>query len=531
MIKKGIVLKTFIFTTVLITSVMLVSMGVLYFTLPDYYFYLKEKGLNENSNVLAQELSNAESMEKCVELIASFATKNNVDILPYDANGYFIADMSSQFILLNESGRFMLRVKVIEDNVFYNAEPSNEKNVFNEAETTSKGIVRSHGITIGLEPVTAEGIEPGMSVLEAKRMPAYSSFSDVALTRKSSFSDISLTREIGGPHIGSVYIISNLQPIDEAKSVILSLTPYLLAFDILIALAAAYFYAKRISRPILAISGAATRMQQMIPGTVSNIRTDDELGELSLNLDNMYVSLCANIEKLQEEMTAAHQLEQSKTDFMRAASHELKTPIAALNGITEGMIDGIGIYKNKEKYLTESKKLIDRLSQLVNEILNASAVDNINDAVSFEPVDISLIIRKALKGYSLFIEEKNLRVSFEPFDFVCHTDKQILLNAISNLISNAVKYTDTGGEIKISFSREQDSGVLAIENQCGNISDDELQKLFEPFYSRSYSRDRSKSGTGLGLFIVKRNLERLNILYKFENTQSGVRFCMTFKNT
>jgi len=99
------------------------------------------------------------------------------------------------------------------------------------------------------------------------------------------------------------------------------------------------------------------------------------------------------------------------------------------------------------------------------------------------------------------------------------TDEAVLYRALSNVISNSVRYTPSGGEIRVSAT----DNCMLIENQCDPIPEDEIAKLFEPFFTRSQSRDKTQSGSGLGLYIVKRSLERLGMSCHAQSSELGLR--------
>lgn len=292
----------------------------------------------------------------------------------------------------------------------------------------------------------------------------------------------------------------------------------------MISLLASYFYAKRITKPILQISEKAERMQMLQLNIACDLNTKDELGDLSRNIDSLYRSLCMNIETLQSEMHKISQMEKSKTDFMRAASHELKTPIAALNGMLEGMIDNIGVYKDKEKYLKESQSLIQKLGGLVNEILFATKLDEIGQEEIQEEINIGSLIKEILQNHQFMIREKELYIQYpmEKLRYICN--QKAFRVVLSNVISNAVSYTHKGGTIAIFYECQENTRILSIENQCDPIAEDDLEKIFEPFFTLEYSRDKKKSGTGLGLYIVKKNLEAMGMKYAFRNIENGVKF-------
>lgn len=513
--KKGIALKTFLFTSILIALVVIISFAGLYFVLPDYYSYTKRNKLEANTERLVRSLEGDATKEECAELITVFASENNAEVMAFDSQNVPILDMSSPFIMMSGNRRVKMTVELL------------ESDMKGFTTTSVKGIATPNAEEIERDGTT----DIKVAHKNDDNIVWFYTSTGTVTGATSSLPVITFSHgDIHNTSAGDISIIvtSTLQPIDEAKDVIISLIPFLLFVDIIIALIAAYFYSKRLTDPIIRISDAASQMQLLTPDIVSGVRTNDELGELSENLDVMYKNLWSNMEELQIEMKRVEELERSKTDFMRAASHELKTPIAALNGITEGMIDNVGVYKNKEKYLEESKRLIKQMAVLVSEILSASKLDNIDEAMDIEQIDVQDVLSEALSRHELIIEEKRLSVSAADFNYIYKTDERMLLNVLSNIISNACKYTNEEGKVIISFAVGAGEAVLSIENECQPIPEEELDKLFEPFFTLNYSRNRSKSGTGLGLYIAKRNLDRMNLAYKLENTGLGVRFSIVF---
>ncbi|MDR3239133.1 MAG: HAMP domain-containing histidine kinase [Clostridiales bacterium] len=496
MIHKGIAFKIFLFTAALIALAVIVSLGILCFILPDYYLRSKTAAIQKQADLLAHALSASRTEEDCASLIKDFAAANNAVVLAL--KGGEMLPLSSPFLSLGPPSQ--MRV------FFKTAAASGETDAILE---------RFENIRIAGSG--AAGFSEADDQIAGPRFMT------------SIQQQMILDKPIQNSLMDRVRIVCTMQPVGEATQVIISLTPYLLILDLLIALPAAYFYARRLTKPILRLSAVASQMRQMAPGAAgatgaAGIYSRDELGDLSRSLDLLYQSLCANIETLRQEKETVNQLEQAKTDFMRAASHELKTPIAALNGILEGMIDGIGVYKDRNKYLLECKNLISRLTGLVNEILNAAAMDAVEEKFSRDPVDIDILLSNALEEHRVLAEGKNLRVALDLLPCQVNTDEVIFYHTIINLVSNAVKYTPAGGLIQISLNPE----VLSIENECEPIPPDQISKLFEPFFTLSYSRDKKRSGTGLGLYIVKRNLERLHMTYSMKNSDLGLQFNIFF---
>jgi two-component system sensor kinase Ihk len=488
--KKGIVRRTFFFSALLTIVVIAVAFSILYFTMPGYYRKIKEIKLADSLHALTSSLAQAGSEEECAALISKFSETNNVSVLAFDQNDAVLPTLSTPFVSLQGAQNVGLFTQKTEQS---------------DGKQTYLVLIRSR------KPAGAQDDLPELML---------------KWTPQSAAETMTLHGEIGTALIDNIAVSGTLQPIDEAKDVILSLSPYVLVIAVLIGVILSGIYARQISKPVLAISDAAVRMQNMEDDAASVVHSEDELGQLSDNLNALYRSLRSNIAQLQTEMDKVQHLEQSKTEMMQGAGHELKTPIAALNGMVEGMIDNIGVYKDKEKYLLECKKQIHKLSMLVEEILGASKVDILGgDAVS-EAIDIDALVHTLLEEGGELIRQKKLSVQIDLPPTAIKTDPAVFGKAVSNLIANAVRYTPHGGNIAITACPEGETLLFSIENDCAPIPDDEIDKLFEPFYTRDYSRNKVESGTGLGLYIVQRSLERLGIPYKAESTESGFKITM-----
>ncbi len=492
LLKKGIVRKTFLFSALLTVLVTFAAFAVLYYTMPGYYHKTKKEKLQESLHTLTVQLISAQTEASCAALISQFSDENNVNVLSFDKDDVLLPALSTPFASMPG----------LKDTLFISS--------FEQIESESDGR-QNYSILIRNNENKADD------------MPAHVMFK---ISTANASHTMTLQGSVGTDYIDHVLVSGTLQPIDEAKEVILSLSPYVLIIAIFIGIILSWVYAQQISKPILKISDAALRMQRMEPKAVSNIRTKDELGQLSINLDALYASLRKNIAYLQDEMEKVNRLERSKTEMMQSASHELKTPIAALNGMIEGMIDHVGSYKDKEKYLLECKKQVDKLSLLVNEILGASKFDIADDELVYEELSVNELLEHILDENSHHINEKRLNLLTETPPVHIKTDPGIFRRVLGNLISNAVRYTPVNGRIFLSIYEDGHNRYLSIENECDFVPEEELQKMFEPFYTRSYSRSKTESGTGLGLHIVRLGLERLNIPYKAVSTDLGLKITM-----
>lgn len=553
-IKSSIMYKMFAFTFALITAILLVSFAALYFIMPRYYVYMKEKEFNKNYKQLVETV-NQSAIEEIPRIVFNFSNENNATVIIIDLNNEIVKELSSPFLRFIESAEFMIQyVPESEDNINQISIVKNNENneIIEEVNPQLSIAIAEKQPQEGFSASATEYAQEKIySLDEAESLKIYvrednydstehiytpsndngiNGFWGIANPVASQYqSVISYSTDIKNNDIlKTINATITLQPVGEAQKVILSLIPYLLVFDILITLISTYFYSRRFTGPILKISETAVEMGNLSKQSLSNIRTNDELGMLSENLDHMYLNLCHTIDNLENEINKVIRLEESKADFMRAASHELKTPISVLNGLIEGMSDNVGKYADRDKYLEISKKKAEELSVLVDYILNVSALNDVKDTLSYEEINVKEILEGLIKNYEISVKEKNLKLETELSDCIYITDERNLSLVFSNLIKNAVTYTKPSGKITVKLTASQKGGICSIENECTLPEDINIADLFEPFFTASYSRSKNESGTGLGLYIVKKTLETLGFLYEAERTDTGFKFTVIF---
>ena len=227
---------------------------------------------------------------------------------------------------------------------------------------------------------------------------------------------------------------------------------------------------------------------------------------------------------LEDEIRWVRAMEENQRLFFSAASHELKTPIASARALVEGMIAGVGDYKDHPKYLRECIKTLDSQGKLVSEILEIVKLSDKDSSADIEVLDLAQTGSEILAEYrplalqhSLFIEGEFPKISIK-------ANRNLMHRVLSNVIANAVQNTKEGNVIRI-YTTEKKHLRLCILNTGAKIPEDVLPKLFDPFYRIDTARTRGTQ-TGMGLAIVKKALDRMKIPFALENTEEGVLFWM-----
>lgn len=205
-------------------------------------------------------------------------------------------------------------------------------------------------------------------------------------------------------------------------------------------------------------------------------------------------------------------LERIRTDFVANASHELKTPITAIRGLSESVIDDKDIdSETLMHFISRIHSQSIRLSQLVGDLMALSRLEVDFEKKQFSVINMNLLVKNSVKLAEVAIEQKNqkLMVNFSKDNIYVNGDRQNLSQLIDNLIDNAVKYTPENGQISVNLSVENNTTMLLEVSDTGiGISPQYQQRIFERFYRVDKARSRSLGGTGLGLAIVKNIAEK-----------------------
>lgn len=320
--------------------------------------------------------------------------------------------------------------------------------------------------------------------------------------------------------------------IAELQQSFFRIFPLLLMVVLGVSLVVSWLYSRIITKPVLEISRVSEKMSDLHLEWQVNGQRTDELGILGKSLNKLSQNLRAaltDLKKANAELEAdierEKELEQAQLDFFSAASHELKTPITIIKGQLEGMLLGIGAYKDREKYLLRSLGVTQTLESMVYDLLTISRLQTSDSDFKTENLDCIPLIRKYLSDMEDLIVDKDLQIN-------THFSKPITVNAnkilmekvFSNLIGNAVKYSPPKAAINITVQKQQSNYLFSIENYGTHIPEEAIPKLFEAFYRVDTSRSRQTGGSGLGLYIVQKILQQHNSHCNVRNTEDGVEF-------
>lgn len=317
----------------------------------------------------------------------------------------------------------------------------------------------------------------------------------------------------------TVKLLADVAPVTQAKLATLHVLPYTMLGSLLVALIFSYIYSRFVTRPIRQMAAVTTTMQRLEKDARYPVNSSDEIGVLGRNINELYQNLWQTIRSLEYENKRITQLEKEKITFLRAASHELKTPLAALRIMLENMQLNIGEYKDRDQYLAESVAQVDRLAAMVNDVLRSGSVAE--QALRQEKrLRVDKMVAEVVDDYTLLAKTRGMTFAVDVRPTTIRINRDMMRHVISNLVSNAVRHGDAGSVITITCDQHE----LVIENACKPLTKRQLQHIFDPFYRSNATTKQHADSSGIGLYTVKMLLDAKGLDYEFVPHGQGMRF-------
>ena len=478
---------------VILMAVSGVSYGFVTAFMPRSYSDSLNRTLAARAKQLAESLSGY-TLENALSVMEEFSSANQ-----------------SRVVLLDENGGIVREWNGLGDALM----------ITSEIEGSSEGVSEEFASTV--ETMEADNIqtEEGVSMVEQMEQQAMGRY-EVAFK--------------GTDHKYTLFVFGSTQLVNQAVEALGQILPWMLLTVFAVSLLIALFYSRYLSKPVQKLGAASDKMANLDFSVRTDMKRIDEIGVLSRSLDTMAESLDQALSslweanaKLKDEMEQERELDRQRMAFFSAASHELKTPVTILKGQLAGMLEGVDVYQDRDRYLLRSLQVTARMENLIQEMLAVSRVETRGADVRREPVELSTLLVHQLTLDAELMEQRGQRlVSTLTPGITVTGDTSLLGKAIGNLLSNASLYSPEGAEIRVWCGMMQGRTALTVENTGTHIGAEALPHLFEAFYREEASRNRSTGGSGLGLYLVRIILERHGASCSIENTAEGVKATVHF---
>lgn len=376
--------KTFLYTSLIMGIIVILVHSLIYFMLPGFYMTQKQ----EETRLKAEELSailQKVNKKVALDVTQQYAIQHNVNIVLKTATETY----------------------------------------------------RYHGFTpidIYIDPEMADAFDSEKG---------YDGSLEVSVPDSLSSSKIILERVEFINQTGENYqlqMILDVQPVDEAKQVVFKILPYSIVISLLISLLAAYIYSKLITKPVKNILSVIQDMENLKKDSYCKVTSKDEIGMLSESINSLYATLWQTIDSLEQKVEDISKVEMEKVEFLRSASHELKTPLTTLSILLENMTYNIGKYEDRDYYLKQASKTVNQSTKMIQEILSTSNLQTTPLVDSNQLVDVNIVLNDVVESYKILAQAKKIRLNIDLKEECLYEVNELALNKVfSNIVSNAIQ--------------------------------------------------------------------------------------------
>ncbi|MDO4273344.1 MAG: HAMP domain-containing sensor histidine kinase [Eubacteriales bacterium] len=529
-------MKIFLITTAMLVGIAGATYGFVAWFMPLTYSEALNRTLERSAKQLAESLSGYE-LQKAYELLNDFSQAYKSSLILIDSRGEVVYEEMSAF------QQDVYTFSTVEDsdvsmagemNDMDNSPEDNDKILSDsrdEAEAVSGTEQFDLNIVDDMLPVGAQINSVEVTAAESPGAVEERNETSVENLEQRAMGRYPVSFK-GSDQEYTLFVLGSTEQVNQAMGALKKILPWLVLTVLVISVLISVFYSRYLTRPVIRLSRVSRRMAELDFNVRSEEMREDEIGVLSESLDTMSESLDhaltelrdANA-KLKDDMEREREQERRRVEFFSAASHELKTPVTILKGQIEGMIQGVGAYKDRDRYLLRAQEVTGTLETMVQEILTISRMESKGAPIQPKDTDLAELVRIELADLNELFEKKQMNMEINvPPKLIWETDASMMDIVIRNLLVNAVRYSPEKARISVGLSKEGNHAVVRVENSGVQIPQEDLEKIFQAFYRVDSSRNRRSGGSGLGLYIVREILEQHGAAYKIENTASGVQF-------
>lgn len=301
----------------------------------------------------------------------------------------------------------------------------------------------------------------------------------------------------------------------------------------------ASFVSRKFTAPILELNSIAQKMSNLDFSQKYQVDdTEDEINNLGKSINTMseklektIQQLTINNSELEKDIERKSKIDEMRKQFISDVSHELKTPIALIQGYAEGLVENVNAdEESREFYANVILDEANKMDRLVKQLLELMKLEYGKREFNNENFNVVDLINEVIKKCNVMLEENNVSVKFEnDGEIIANADVFYIEQIITNYLTNAIKYSkeiDGEKKIEINILKDEDNKKIRIGvfNTGDNIDDAEMQRIWGRFYKIDSSRNREKGGTGIGLAFVKAIMNNYKNKYGAVNKPNGIEF-------
>ncbi len=293
-----------------------------------------------------------------------------------------------------------------------------------------------------------------------------------------------------------------------------------------------YMVSRNFTAPIKEMANVAQKMRELdFDAKVTNI-TSDELGDLGICINDLSGKLEQTISELKtannelrKDIDQKTKIDDMRKEFLSHVSHELKTPIALIQGYAEGLKENVFDDEDKDYYLDVIADEAQKMSRMVKRLLELNEIEFGQDKLQFERFDVVELLKNLTSSADILFQKKGVTLDFVQEESIyVWADEFMIEEVLSNYISNAVNHVYDGGVVRVSFEQREKDVRIYIYNDGDLIPEEDLDKIWIKFFKVDKARTRSYGGNGIGLSIVSAAMSAHGKDFGVSNKENGVEF-------
>ncbi len=329
---------------------------------------------------------------------------------------------------------------------------------------------------------------------------------------------------------------SALESIQESVSISNRFMAYVGFIAIAVSILLVIGLANRITKPIMELAGISERMKHLDFNAKYTGNDRTEIAILGHNINEMSEALESTISELKtannqllKDIEKKDQIDEMRREFLSNVSHELKTPIALIQGYAEGLREGINDDAESREFYCDV--IIDeaaKMNIMVRKLLTLNQLESGSEVVSMERFDITALIRNYISSSDILLKERDISVRMEDYEAIYVWGDEFKVEEVfMNYFTNAIHYAQGENIIDVKLRSTDQQVRISVFNTGAPIPQDSIGHIWEKFYKVDKARTREYGGSGIGLSIVKAIVESMNQKYGVVNYENGVEFWFT----
>lgn len=294
-----------------------------------------------------------------------------------------------------------------------------------------------------------------------------------------------------------------------------------------------WWLSRRISEPILELADISRRMTELDFNAKFSSEIQNEVGVLGHHINQLSEALEKTISELKtannelkRDIEQKTKIDEMRKEFLSNVSHELKTPIALIQGYAEGLQECINDDpESRDFYCEVIMDEAGKMNTMVKNLLSLNQLECGSDVITMERFDITALVQNVLNSSTILMEQKGIKLIFrETEEIDVWADEFKVEEVVTNYISNAINHCDFDKIIEVKIQREPDTVRVSVFNTGRPIPEEDLERIWQKFYKVDKARTREYGGSGIGLSIVKAIMESLHRECGVKNYDNGVEF-------